>query len=235
LQLLFDQVITPDQVAAMIIEPILGEGGYVIPPKGFLSTLRSIAAKHGILFIADEIQTGFGRTGKMFAVEHFDVVPDIMLMAKGIANGMPLSAFIADKELTQHWKPARHGSTFGGNPVCCAAALATLDVISEEHLVERAAVMGEKMLKHLKSFAKGKSHIGEVRGLGLMIGIDFNDENGMPGKKVAELVAQRCFENKLLVLTCGSYSHVIRLIPALNASNDEIEQGLEILEKSMTI
>ncbi len=235
LQVLFDQFVPPHQVAAMLIEPILGEGGYVVPPPGFLKSLLSIAREHGILFIADEVQTGFGRTGKMFAVEHFGVEPDILLMAKGIASGMPLSAFIANKELTQHWKVGRHGSTFGGNPVSCAAALATLDVINEENFVERAAVVGDMMMQRLKEFAKGKSHIGEVRGLGLMIGIEFNDEGGVPGKHTAELVARRCFENNLLVLTCGSYSQTIRVIPPLNITDAEVEQGLSILEKSMIL
>lgn len=235
IQLIFDHQVPPDHVAAMLIEPVLGEGGYVVPPEGYLKRLRQIAAQHGILFIADEIQSGFGRTGKMFALEHFDVQPDVLLMAKGIAGGMPLSAFTASKNLTQHWKPGRHGTTFGGNPVSCAAALASLEVIEQEGLIERAAKVGQMMLNRLSEFAKEKPHIGEVRGLGLMIGIDFNDEGGAPGSKTAELVTRRCFENKLLVLTCGTYGHVIRLLPPLNITDSEIEQGLEILEKSMII
>lgn len=231
---LFNQFIHPEQVAAIIVEPVQGEGGYIVPPASFLAQVRQIADRYGILLIIDEVQTGFGRTGKLFACEHFGVEPDIMLMAKGIAGGMPLSAFISRSEITKQWLPGRHGSTFGGNPVSCAAALATIDVIFDEGLIQRAEQLGKSMLQRLKQFAKGKPHIGEVRGLGMMIAIEFNDEDGNPSKDWAEKVAQRCFEDKLLVLTCGSYGQVIRLIPPLNLSDKEAEEGLTILEKSMT-
>jgi len=163
------------------------------------------------------------------------VEPDIMLMAKGIAGGMPLAAFISRKELTSKWLPGRHGSTFGGNPVSCAAALATIEVIQEEKLAERAEKVGKMMLERLQKFAAGKKHIGEVRGLGLMIAVDFNDEKGGPSKELADKVAERCLENKLLVLTCGSHGQAIRLIPPLNLSDAEAEEGLNILEKAMTV
>ncbi len=204
IDMMFHQFIHPEQVAAFIIEPIQGEGGYIVPPKGFLPRLREVANKHGILLIIDEVQTGFGRTGKMFACEHENVEPDIMLMAKGIAGGMPLAGFVSRRELTSKWLPGRHGSTFGGNPVSCAAALATMQVIEEEKLVERSAKVGGEILARLKKFAQGKKHIGEVRGLGMMIGIEFNDEHGKPSKDIAEKVAEKCLENKLLVLTCGA-------------------------------
>ncbi|HEY9679669.1 MAG TPA: aminotransferase class III-fold pyridoxal phosphate-dependent enzyme [Drouetiella sp.] len=234
IETLFHQFIHPEQVAAFIVEPVQGEGGYVIPPKGFLSRLRKLADKHGILLIIDEVQSGFGRTGKMFACEHEPVEPDIMLMAKGIAGGMPLSGFISRRELTSKWLPGRHGSTFGGNPVSCAAALAVIDVLQEEKLVERAGKVGGEMLKRLQKFAEGKKHIGEVRGLGMMLGIEFNDEHGKPSKDIAEKVAERCLENKLLVLTCGVRGQVIRLIPALNISDEDADKALTILEKCMT-
>ncbi|HEY9870767.1 MAG TPA: aspartate aminotransferase family protein [Candidatus Obscuribacterales bacterium] len=232
---LFNQFIHPEQVAAIIVEPVQGEGGYIVPPQSFLEKLRQVADKHKILLIVDEVQTGFGRTGKMFAVEHCGIEPDIMVMAKGIAGGMPLSAFISRKELTAKWPAGRHGTTFGGNPVSCAAALATIAVLLEEKLPERAARLGAQMLERLTKFAEGKSHIGEVRGLGLMIAVEFNDREGNPSKEIAERVAAKCFENKLLVLTCGSHGHVIRLIPPLNISDEEAESGIKILEQCMTI
>ena len=235
IEMLFRQFVHPDQVAAFLVEPIQGEGGYVVPPKGFLSRLRQVSNEKGILLIIDEVQSGFARTGKMFACEHENVEPDIMLMAKGIAGGMPLAGFISRREITSKWLPGRHGSTFGGNPVSCAAALATIQVLEEENLAERAAKLGASMLKRLQAFANGKSHIGEVRGLGMMIGIEFNDEKGSPSKEIAERVAERCLENKMIVLTCGTHGQCIRLIPALNLSDADADKALDILEKCMTL
>lgn len=232
---LFHQLVHPDQVAAFLIEPVQGEGGYVVPPVGFLSRLHQVAKEHKILLIVDEVQTGFGRTGKMFACQYDQVEPDIMVMAKGIAGGMPLSGFIARRDLTSKWPPGRHGSTFGGNPVSCAAALAAIGVLQEEQLVQRAATLGAHMLKRLQAIAANQPHVGEVRGLGMMIGIEFNDENGNPSKEIAERVAERCLEHKLLVLTCGTAGQVIRLIPPLNLSDAEAEKALEILEKAMAL
>jgi 4-aminobutyrate aminotransferase len=229
------QFIHPDQVAAMIVEPIQGEGGYVVPPPGFLRRLREAADKYKIMLIVDEVQSGFGRTGKMFACEHEDIEPDIMVMAKGIASGMPLSAFIARREITRQWPAARHGSTFGGNPISCAAALATIDVLESEHLCSRAEKLGKEILKRLSKFAQDKSHIGEVRGKGLMIGVEFNDKKGNPSKQVTEQVVRNCLERKLLVITCGLHGQVIRLIPPLTLSDSEAEKACEILEASMTI
>ena len=232
---LFSQFVSPSQVASIIVEPVQGEGGYIVPPPGFLAGLRKIADQHGILLIVDEVQSGFGRTGSMFAIEQSKVAPDIMLMAKGIAGGMPLAAFISRKELTDQWKPGRHGSTFGGNPVSCAAALATIGVLQEEKLPERAKALGAKIMERFKKFASGKQHIGEVRGAGLMIGVEFNDKDGNPSKEIAEKVAERCFAKNLLVLTCGNYGQVIRLIPPLNLSDEDAEKGLQILEEAMTL
>ena len=234
LDVLFHQIVHPEQVACFLVEPIQGEGGYVIPPKGFLTRLRKLADEHGILLIIDEVQSGFARTGKMFAIEHEAVRPDIMLMAKAIAGGMPLAAFITRKELSHKWPPGRHGSTFGGNPVSCAAALATIDVIQQENLIERAEKLGKIMLERLQKFAKGKDYIGEVRGRGLMIGIEFNDKNGKPSKEWADKVAERCLEDKMIVLTCGTGGQVIRLIPPLTMSEEEMNKALDILEKAMT-
>ncbi len=235
IEMLFHQIIHPEQVAAFIVEPIQGEGGYVVPPDGFLKQLRQVADKHGIMLVIDEVQTGFGRTGDLFALQHEGVEPDIMVIAKALAGGMPLSGFISKKEFTSKWPPGRHGSTFGGNPVSCAAALATIQVIEEEKLVERSAKLGAEMIKRLQKFAQGKKHIGEVRGRGMMIGIEFDDENGKPSKAHADKVAERCLENKMLVLTCGSEGQAIRLIPPLTLSDSEADKALGILEKAMTL
>lgn len=234
LELLFAQIINPKQVAAFIVEPVLGEGGYVVPPEGFFKRLRKVADEHGILLIMDEVQTGFGRTGKMFATEWEGIVPDIITMAKGIAAGMPLSGFAARRELTAKWDAGRHGTTFGGNPVSCASALASINVIEEEKLAERAHTVGSDMIKRLKKMAEGKQHIAEVRGRGMMIGIEFNDAEGHPSKEWGEKVSKRCFENKLLVLTCGHKGHVMRLIPPLNASDREIDDALKIIENAIS-
>jgi 4-aminobutyrate aminotransferase len=234
IEMLFRQFIHPEQVAAFIIEPVQGEGGYVVPPKGFLPRLRQVANERGILLIIDEVQSGFARTGKMFACEHEAVEPDIMLMAKGIAGGMPLAGFVSRRDITQKWLPGRHGSTFGGNPVSCAAALATIAVLEEEKLAERAAKVGGEMLSRLRKAAEGKKHIAEVRGQGMMIGIEFNDDKGQPSKEAAEKFAELCLEHKLIVLTCGTHGQVVRLIPPLNISDADAEKALEILEKNMS-
>jgi 4-aminobutyrate aminotransferase len=229
---LFNQFVHPEQIAAIIVEPVQGEGGYVIPPASFLKRVREIADKHGILLIIDEVQTGFCRTGKMFAIEHFGVEPDIMLMAKGIGGGMPISAFVSRKELTKKWLPGRHGSTFGGNPVSCAAALATIEVLESEKLADRAAKQGKRMLDRLSKLTSNKA-VGDVRGLGLMIAIEFNEPNGEPSHDIAEKVAKFCVENKLIVLTCGTHGHIIRLIPPLNITDEDADKGMDIIEKAV--
>lgn len=234
LEMLFYQIVNPKQVAAFIIEPILGEGGYVVPPEGFFPRLRKIADEHGIMLIMDEVQTGFGRTGKMFGCQWEGVVPDILTMAKGIAAGMPLSGFASRRDLTAKWDAGRHGTTFGGNPVSCAAALASIKVIEEEKLAERANTAGTAIMNRLKKIAEGKKQIGDVRGRGMMIGVEFNDDEGHPGKEWSEKVAKRCLENKLLVLTCGYKGQVIRLIPPLNASDGEIDEAIKIFENAVS-
>lgn len=233
LEMLFHHFVNPKQVAALIVEPIQGEGGYVVPPPGFLKSLREVADKHGILLIFDEVQTGFGRTGKMFAYEHENVEPDVLVLAKGIASGLPLSAFVSRKELTSKWKLGGHGTTYGGNPVACAAALATIDVLEEEKLPQRAAKVGKEIMTRLKKFAEGNPLIGEIRGRGLMIGIEFDDAQGGPSREINKEVVAKCLEQKLIVLTCGSHSQVLRFIPPLNVSDAEAEKACEILEKSI--
>jgi 4-aminobutyrate aminotransferase len=230
---LFNQFVHPAQVAAIIVEPVQGEGGYVVPPSTFLPKLRKLATEHNILLIIDEVQSGFGRTGKMFACEHSNIEPDIMLMAKGIASGMPLAGFISRRDITSKWTAGRHGTTFGGNPVSCAAALATIEVLQQEKLLERAAVLGKQMKERLAKICANNPNVGEVRGLGMMIAVEFINKDGSPSHDIAEKIANVCIDNKLLVLTCGSQAHVIRLIPPLNLSDKEADEALNKLEKSI--
>jgi len=237
LDLLFHQLVYPDKVAAIIIEPVIGEGGYIVPPPGFLPRLREITREHGILLIADEVQTGFGRTGELFAVRHWDVEPDILVMAKGIASGLPLSGIIARADIMAKFSPSSHGGTYGGNVIACAAALATLDVIEDEGLVENATTRGEQFLTGLRALAAKHPSIGDVRGLGLMIGIEFvkpgEGDGRVPDAALTKRVQAECFSRKLMVLTAGSYVNVVRIIPPLNTTADEVNLALKIIAEAL--
>jgi 4-aminobutyrate aminotransferase len=237
LDLTFHQFIYPDQVAAVIIEPILGEGGYIVPPPTFLPRLREITAQHGILLIADEVQTGFGRTGEMFAVRHWNVEPDILVMAKGIASGLPLSGILARRELMASWKPGSHGGTYGGNVVSCAAANATLDVIRDEGLIDNARERGSQFLTGLRALKTRYPSIGDARGLGLMVAIELvrpDDGDGRtPDPDLAKRIQAEAFARRLIVLTAGTYVNVIRIIPPLVTTADEVAQALSILDESL--
>ena len=225
-EVLFDKLAPANEVAAVIVEPIQGEGGYVVPEDGFLQGLRRICDEHGIILIADEIQTGAGRTGKMWAVEHWGVKPDIVLSAKGIASGMPLAALIARADLLETWGPGAHGSTYGGNPVACAAALATIELL-EHGLVDNAAARGEQALTALRSLQdRHPGLVTDVRGVGLMIGVEFDTGEH------AEEVQWAAFERGLLVLECGRTS--VRLSPPLTVTEAEMATGLRILEAAVT-
>jgi 4-aminobutyrate aminotransferase len=217
----------------MLVEPVLGEGGYVVPPPGFLEGLRSLCDRHGILLILDEIQSGFGRTAHWFAAEYFKVVPDILIIAKGIASGLPLSGVLARQELMQKWLPGSHGGTYGGNPVACAAAVATIEAIQEEGLLENAASRGEQLMVGLRHLQEEHPAMGDVRGLGLMVGVEFSGENRAPDKAMAKRVIHACQENKLLLLTCGPWDNTIRFIPPLVASAEEIGEALRIFEGAL--
>jgi 4-aminobutyrate aminotransferase len=210
-------------IGAMIVEPVLGEGGYVVPPPGWLAGLRERCDEHGILLIFDEVQTGVGRTGRPFAAETLGVVPDVILFAKGIASGLPLGGIIAPRRLMDRWPTGAHGSTFGGNPVSCAAALATLDVLDEEGCYERARRLGMRAVERLGTCAAPV----DVRGVGLMIGVELAD------KATAEAVQARCLDDGLIVLLCGPGENVLRLIPPLTITDDEFEEGLDILVAAM--
>ncbi|HEX5397105.1 MAG TPA: aminotransferase class III-fold pyridoxal phosphate-dependent enzyme, partial [Candidatus Limnocylindria bacterium] len=203
---LFATVVYPDDVAAFLVEPVLGEGGYVVPPDGFLPALREIADRHGILLIADEVQSGFGRTGRFFASEWTDTVPDVVVMAKGIASGMPLSGIMAPRSLMEAFAPGAHGGTFGGNAVACAAAIATLDVIENEGLVANAERQGQRLLSGLRAAAAGHACVAEVRGRGLMVALELADpETLAPRPDLAKAVLGSAFERHLLLLNCGTY------------------------------
>ncbi len=237
LDLTFHQLIYPEHVAAIIVEPILGEGGYIVPPPGFLPRLREITRQHGILLIADEVQTGYGRTGKFFAVEHWNVEPDILAMAKGIASGLPLSGILAKRELIEKWPPGTHGGTYGGNVVSCAAANATLDVIEDEHLVENAAARGSQFLAGLRGLAGHYPSIGDVRGLGLMLGLEFvrpgEGDGRVPDPGLAKRVLAEALKRKLIVLSAGTYANVARIIPPLVTTAAEVDLALAILDDSL--
>jgi 4-aminobutyrate aminotransferase len=222
----------PSETAAIIVEPVLGEGGYVVPPTSFLQGLRQICDEHGILLVADEVQSGFGRTGKFFAVEHFDLVPDIMTMAKGLASGFPLSGIAAPRALMDKWLPGTHGGTYGGNAVACAAAEATVRVL-QKGLVDNAARMGEVLMDGLRAIQGRHAVIGEVRGLGLMVGVEFTNPDGTPATGLVKEIIGRCLEDKLILLNCGTYSNVIRWIPPLIVTQDQIETGLEVFANAV--
>ncbi len=237
LDLLFHQLVDPGRVAAVIVEPVIGEGGYIVPPPEFLPRLRAITRRHGILLVVDEIQTGFGRTGRLFAVEHSGVEPDILVMAKGIASGLPLSGIIARRDLLDRWAPGSHGGTYGGNVVACAAALATLDVIEEEGLVANAAARGAQLLAGLRQVAAGHPGVGDVRGLGLMVALEFvrpgEGDGRVPDPDLAKRVQAEALARRLIVLTAGSYGNVVRIIPPLVTTAEEIELAVGILAESL--
>ncbi len=224
----------PSETAAILVEPVLGEGGYVVPPPGFLAGLRRICDEHGILLIADEIQSGCGRTGKWFAVEHFDVVPDIMVMAKGLASGLPLSGVAARRELMERWVLGSHGGTYGGNAVACAAAVATIRVVQEEGLLENATRMGTYLMERLRALQAEFPVIGDVRGLGLMIGAELTAPDGSPATDLAKAVGKGCLERHLLLLTCGLWGNTVRWIPPLAVTPEQVEEALAAFKDALT-
>lgn len=225
---LFDTLVHPRDVAAVIVEPVLGEGGYVPAPPSFLAAVRRITKEHGILLIVDEVQTGFGRTGKLFASEHYGLEPDIMTMAKGMASGLPMSAVAARREVFDVWEPGQHGGTFGGNPVCAAAAVATLDVIREEGLLENATIRGAQLQEGLRAIRSSCPSLGDVRGLGLMVAAEFVQGDGTPDGALVKKIVSEAQARRLLLLTAGTYDQVIRFAPPLVVTEEEIEEGLGI-------
>jgi len=227
----FKHYVPADEVAAIFVEPIQGEGGYVVPPPEFHPRLKALCEKHGILFVADEVQSGIGRTGKMFAMEHWDVTPDMICLAKGIASGMPLGAMVARRSLMT-WPPGAHANTFGGNPVSCAAALATLDLV-EHQFLSNAASVGAHMLAKLRTMQEQHPTMGAVRGKGLMIGVELVKDE-VTKERAPELrneVVQGCYKRGLLVLGCGA--NTLRFMPPLNTPVDMADEALGVFEETL--
>ncbi|WP_019123023.1 aspartate aminotransferase family protein [Brevibacillus massiliensis] len=232
LEEIFRFLIAPDQVAAIIMEPVQGEGGYIVPPKAFVEEIRRICDQHGILLIFDEIQTGFGRTGKMFAWQHFDVKPDILSLAKGIANGFPLSALVARADLMDQWTAGTHGGTYGGNPVACAASLAVIELL-EGGLLENAVNMGAYFMEELRKLQANVPTIKDIRGLGLMIGVEFIAADGKPDAATVSALQKKALEKGLILLTCGTDKNVIRFIPPTTVTKAEIDEAMTIIKSSL--
>ncbi|MDQ3328518.1 MAG: aspartate aminotransferase family protein, partial [Chloroflexota bacterium] len=226
---------TSGDVAAFIAEPVMGEGGIIVPHPDYFRRVKQILDDHGALFIADEVQSGFGRTGAMFAIEHYGVAPDIMAMAKGIANGFPLGAFIAPPEIADSFAPGEHLSTFGGNPVSCAAGIATIDVLQNDHLVERSATLGAWCKSRLEDMVQQHHIIGEVRGVGLMIGIELvrDRESKQPASAEAVTVRRLCREQGVLLGVGGQEGNVVRIQPPLMIDKLQLDRALEVLEGAL--
>ena len=230
---LFEHLVTPQEVACIIVEPVLGEGGYVVPPIEYMKGLRELTADHEILLIADEVQTGFGRTGRWFACEHFQIEPDIIVLAKAIAAGMPLSAIGARRQLMERWQPGAHGTTFGGNPLSASAALASISVIEREGLVENAAAIGTYALERLKALKEDHPAIGDVRGLGLMIGVELVNRDGSPAPELLKRLLEGCLQRGLIIVECGTHKNVARLMPPLITTRQQMERALQIFEEAL--
>jgi 4-aminobutyrate aminotransferase len=230
---IFGHLIPPEEIAGILVEPIQGEGGYIIPTPGFFPALRKLCDRYGILLIADEVQSGMGRTGKWWAIEHFNVEPDIFCVAKGIASGVPMGIMAARREVMD-WPKSAHGNTFGGNPLACAAALATIELI-ENGMMQNAIEMGDYALEALRKVSLQHPNIGEVRGLGLMIGVEFvkDRQTREPDEWLRDRVVDESFHHGLLLLGCGKST--VRFTPPLNVSKFEIDEAVQIFERALTV
>jgi 4-aminobutyrate aminotransferase len=231
-EVLFAHNVPASEVAAVLVEPIQGEGGYLVPPDGFLAGLRELCDRHGILLIFDEVQTGIGRTGKMFAAEHWNVAPDITTLAKGLGSGLPIGMVVAKRSIMQKWTRGAHGNTFGGNPLCCAAALATLDLVEREYCANAASV-GEYFLQRLRRFAESDPAIGEVRGKGLMIGMELvaDRHSKAPARELCQALITRAFHNGLILLSCGQST--VRFMPPLMIDTSDVDEAIHLLDSSL--
>jgi 4-aminobutyrate aminotransferase len=231
-RVLFQTILPASEVAGILVEPFQGEGGYLVPPEGFLPGLRDLCDRHGILLIADEVQCGIGRTGKMFGVEHFGVRPDIMTLAKGLASGMPIGLIVARKPIMENWPRGAHGNTFGGNPLCCAAALATLDLVEKQY-VANAAAQGVHLIDRLRGLQERWPEIGDVRGRGLFVGMELVKDpvSKIPAKELCDAVITRAVHNGLIVLPCGAST--VRFMPPLLITRSEADEAMAILEASL--
>jgi 4-aminobutyrate aminotransferase len=235
LHAIFTTIVAPTRVASILIEPVIGEGGYQPAPESFLVALRDLCDEHGILLIADEVQTGYGRTGRMWGFEAAGIVPDVVVIAKAIANGLPLSAIATSRARMEQWGKSAHGSTYGGNPVACAAAIAVLETIADEGLIANAAARGADLRVGLDRVAAEDPRIGDVRGRGLMVGVEFvtDRETAEPDGPLAKAVIARAADLGLLVLTCGMSGQVVRWIPPLDATPADISEAVEIFAEAV--
>jgi 4-aminobutyrate aminotransferase/(S)-3-amino-2-methylpropionate transaminase len=220
--------VAPERVAAVIVEPVLGEGGFIIPPVRFMKELARLCKDHGMVFIADEVQSGFARTGRMFASEHFEIEPDLITLAKSMSNGFPVSAVVGRTEIMDAAPPGGLGSTFGGNPVACAAALAAIETIERENLCERSRRIGAVVKERIAALARDTRCIGEVRGLGAMVGIEIVKNGKDPDKETADQIVLRCARNGLLILTTGIEANIIRTLMPLSITDAELDEGLTV-------
>ncbi len=234
LEHLFETMVLPDDVAAILVETIAGEGGYMVPTARWFQKVRDLCDRHGILLICDEIQTGMGRTGKMWGFEHFGIEPDIMCAAKGLASGMPVAAVVSDKTIMDNWAPGAHGGTYGGNAVGTAAAHATLEVMRDERLPERAETMGRILGDGLRAIQADYPVIGDVRGLGLMLAAEFVTPDGAPNTPAVAQVIKACQEQKILLLNCGTWDQAIRIVPPLVVDEAQIAAFLDVFRGAVS-
>lgn len=234
LRMIFKHVVSPHNIAAFLVEPVQGEGGYYPAPPVFLDEIRALADEHGILLIYDEVQTGFGRTAEWFATDHYQAKPDIIALGKGIANGLPLSAYGASKEIIDNWPPGSHGTTYGGNPVSTAASVAVIDAMGE--LLPGARDLAKRSFERFDELAERHETIGDVRGLGLMIGVELvqDRDSRVPDAKALHHVASHAFDNELIIISCGPDGNVIRFIPALITTMEELDWAIDLVDEGLT-
>jgi 4-aminobutyrate aminotransferase len=230
---MFSYIVAPETVAAIIVEPIQGEGGYIVPHKSFHEGLRRLCDEHGILLIFDEIQSGYGRTGKMFASEHFGVAPDVMTLGKAVAGGLPMSAVVSTREIMDAWLPGMHGGTFGGNPLAAAAANAVLDEFEENDVLGNCIKMGGYLKERLLALKSEFGFISDVRGLGLMLAAEYSHLDGTPAPEIWDKVRAYCLENRLMTLNCGVYGNGQRFATPLNVTRNVLDEALAIFQKAL--
>jgi 4-aminobutyrate aminotransferase/(S)-3-amino-2-methylpropionate transaminase len=231
----FRRVVAAESVAAIVVEPVLGEGGFVVPPAGSLPALVEICRERGIVFVADEVQTGFGRTGERFACQHFGIEPDLLLTAKSLGGGMPLAAITGRAEIMDAPGPGGLGGTFGGNPACCAAALAVFEEFADGQLLARARSLGEQFQRRAFAWQAQHSFIADVRGVGAMQAMEFVDGSGSPYAPAAKKLAQHCLHRGVLVLTAGTYDNIIRLLMPLTIGDGEFSEALQVMEDGLSV
>jgi 4-aminobutyrate aminotransferase/(S)-3-amino-2-methylpropionate transaminase len=230
----FRRLVAAESVAAIVVEPVLGEGGFVVPPAGFLPALAQICRDRGIVFVADEVQTGFGRTGELFACSHFGIEPDLILTAKSLGGGMPLAAITGRAEIMDAPGPGGLGGTFGGNPACCAAALAVFEEFADGQLLARARSLGEQFQRQAAGWQRQHAFIADVRGVGAMQAMEFVDASGAPCAKAAKKLVHHCLQHGVLVLNAGTYDNIVRLLMPLTISDEEFNQALQVLEDGLS-